>query len=78
MSSKKQTAVEWLEEPLLHILTHQQQMQVIGLFQQALAIEKEQIKDAWLSAWKDSMLDPLEDKFYEPEAEQYYNETYGN
>lgn len=37
---------------------------------------KQQIKDAWLSAWKDSMLNPLEDKYYEPEAEQYYNETF--
>ncbi len=38
--------------------------------------EKAQIKDAWLSAWKDSMLEPLEDKFYEPEAEEYFKETY--
>jgi len=43
----KQTAVEWLQEPLEHILTHEQQMQVIGLFQQAKAMEKEQIVDAF-------------------------------
>ena len=42
----------------------------------AKEMEKEQIKDAWLSAWKDSMINPLEDKYYEPEAEQYYNETF--
>ena len=44
---KKQTAIEWLQESLEHILTHEQQMQVIGLFQQALAMEKEQIVDAF-------------------------------
>ena len=43
-----------------------------------LPIEKQQIIDVWLSAWKDSMLNPLEDKYYQPEAEQYYNETYGD
>ena len=74
----KQTAIEWLEESLEHILTHEQQMQVIGLFQQAKEIEKEQITDAWLSAWKDSMINPLENKYYQPEAEQYYNETFKN
>ena len=74
----KQTAVEWLEKQFVKLET------TIGvhgimyeLIEQAKAMEKEQIKDAWLSAWKDSMLDPLENKFYEPEAEQYYNEKYG-
>ena len=41
-----------------------------------LETEKQQISNAWLSAWKDSMLNPLEDKYYQPEAEQYFNETY--
>ena len=44
---------------------------------QAKELEKQQIIDAWLSAWKDSVMYPLEDKYYKPEAEQYYNETYG-
>ena len=70
----KQTAVEWLEEPLLNILTHQQQMQVIGLFHQALAMEKEQMKDAVLD---DVLNENMKKKFAE-RFEQYYNETYGN
>lgn len=69
MDAKKMTAVEWLEEPLLHILTHQQQMQVIGLFQQAKAMEKEQIMDAYRAD-----MYPCSDE----DAEQYYTSTYGN
>ena len=72
----KQTAVEWLIEQLTPSISLQQK-HIDEYKKQAKEMEKEQIKDAWLSAWKDSMLNPLEDKFYEPEAEQYYNETYG-
>lgn len=68
----KQTAIEWLIDELDY--------ETISKFnfklEKAKEMEKEQIIDAWLSAWKDSMLNPLEDKYYQPEAEQYYNETY--
>lgn len=47
------------------------------ILHQALQIEKEQIINAFVSASKDSCIDPLKDKYYEPEAEQYYNENYG-
>jgi len=41
---KNKTAVEWLQEALEDtILTHEQIMQTIGLFEQAKAMEKEQI-----------------------------------
>lgn len=82
----KQTAVQWLEDKFQKFLSYYEGnhkaepytiQELSNDFEQAKAMEKEQIKDAWLSAWKDSMLDPLEDKYYEPEAEQYYNETYG-
>ena len=73
----KQTALKWLENNLIfdpwaeeHFKYNEECWEI------AKAMEKEQIQDAWLSAWKDSMLNPLEDKYYEPEAEQYYNETY--
>jgi len=39
----KQTAVEFLQECLSIHLNHKQQMQFEGLFQQAKAMEKEQI-----------------------------------
>ena len=40
----KQTAVEFLQECLSSHLTHEQQMQFEGLFQQAKEMEKEQEK----------------------------------
>lgn len=37
----KQTPVEWLQQSLSNHLTHEQQMQFEGLFQQAMGMEKE-------------------------------------
>ena len=73
MSSKKQTAVEWLQEPLLNILTHQQQMQVIGLLHQALAMEKEQIIDAFGVGCQ---VESTRLIGYQDIADDYYNETF--
>jgi len=82
----KQTAVEWLIEQIKEYdFSPRDNTFLIEIpswilkenIKQAKEMEKEQIKDAWLSAWKDSMINPLEDKYYEIEAEQYYNETYG-
>jgi hypothetical protein len=62
----KQTAVEWLQQALEHtILTHEQIMQTIGLFEQAKEMEKEQIIEAYETSHISMMT-----------AEQYYNETY--
>jgi hypothetical protein len=74
----KQTAVDWLEHELIKRGVIRRGFMIPdNIFNQAKAMEKEQIMDAWLSAWKDSMINPLEDKYYEPESEQYYNEEYG-
>jgi hypothetical protein len=70
---KIMTAVEWFIQQICGEHTEAWKEEI----QQALIMEKEQIKYAWLSAWKDSMIQPLEDKYYMIEAEQYYNETYG-
>jgi hypothetical protein len=40
------TAVEFLQEALSIHLTHEQEMQFIGLFQQVLEMEKQQIEKA--------------------------------
>jgi hypothetical protein len=72
------TAVEKLEAMVETKLSQPMSANFKELFDQAKEIEKQQIKDAWLSAWKDSMINPLADKYYEPEAEQYYNETFKN
>ena len=69
------TAVEWLEEKLIEAGLQFTKGEALEI-EQAKEMEKKQIIDAWLSAWKDSMFNPLEDKYYQPEAEQYYNETF--
>jgi hypothetical protein len=71
----KQTAVEWLVEKLKEngVSFWQEEIEMI---EEAKEIEKEQIKISWVSAWQDSMVNPLEYKYYEPEAEQYYKETF--
>ena len=88
MANKQQTAVETLIEQLLQIRdtigmnTKQNRfargrvVDCIIKAREALQMERQQIKDAWINAWKDSMLEPLDDKFYEPEADEYYNETF--
>ena len=62
----KPTAVEWLEAELKKL----PMVNVTEVFQQAKAMEKEQIIDAF----KHGELPPL---FVNLNAEEYYNETYG-
>ena len=63
----KQTAVEWLEKKLIesgvNLLSEE-----VEFIQQAKAMEKEQIMEAWIAT--DNELQRIA-------AEQYYNETYG-
>jgi hypothetical protein len=68
----KQTAVEWLHEQLLKILIDNQIQQTDYLFEQAKAMEKEQIKDAYNS--DRDLLSRIEDG---SAFNEYYNETYG-
>ena len=62
----KQTAVEWLQQALEDtILTHEQIMQTIGLFEQAKEIEKQQIMDAYDAGWSDGVHSiDLNDEYY--------------
>jgi len=61
----KQTAVEWLKEQLLKKDVY---TSTTELFEQAKAMEKEQIMDAYRTRW----INYLPDK----DSEQYYNETF--
>jgi hypothetical protein len=70
-----QTSVDYLWKSLLEC-GFKEIENVEGFYYKAKEINKEEIKKSWLAAWKDSMINPLEDNYYEPEAEQYYNETY--
>ena len=68
----RQTAVEWLQEGLETILSHEQQMQAIGLFEQAKEMEKQQMCQFAFD---------YQDEFFNNgkvlPIEQYYNQTYG-
>jgi hypothetical protein len=62
----KQTAVDWLQQALEDtILTHEQIMQTVGLFEQAKEMEKEQIMDAYDAGWSDGVHSiDLNDEYY--------------
>lgn len=66
---KQLTAVEWLVEQICGDHTSEWQEQI----NQAKAMEKEQIKDAFVECWKSNVTDGVECKL---DAEQYYTETY--
>jgi hypothetical protein len=69
----KQTAVEWLVNELnqkIDFIPMDKWDIIRDIVQQALAMEKEQIIDAWKNA------EGYNDLTNENLAEQYYNETY--
>ncbi len=70
----KQTAVEWFFDKLKN---HEIQAEHFELYQQAKAMEKEQMIKAHLEGWSDAY-DYLQDNGNKParQAEEYYNETY--
>ena len=65
------TAVQWLLEQTMYMRSTKWP----DIVEQALEMEKEQIKDAFVQCWKANIPDGIECKL---DAEQYYNETYGN
>jgi len=60
------TAIEYVQRVIYIHLTHEEQMQFEGLFQQAKAMEKEQI----IETYNEGALDGLQ------LGEQYYNFVY--
>lgn len=69
MVNKNLTAVQWLHQIVMSHLSHEKQMQLEGLFQQAEQIEKEQIMSAWLAGFEET-------RPYVDHSEDYYKETY--
>jgi hypothetical protein len=67
----KQTAVEWLQERLLLSLSDELKS-LNGFFVIAKEMEKEQIKEAYMSALPYG----LEYTHYDKYANKYYNEVY--
>ena len=66
-----ESSVEWLQWALEHtILTPEQTMQSIGLFEQAKEMHKEEITQAWKKG------DGQFDKVAEEMSLEYYNNTF--
>lgn len=68
------TAVEWLESELDWLTNYMMEEHKEQLFNQAKEMEKEQIKDAWLSGQDDGATICTPNQHYPDE--DYYNETY--
>jgi hypothetical protein len=68
----KQTAVEWLNEAINNKLKSQLGPSFIDLFDEAKAMEKEQIEDAYEEGATDEY-----DPFDFNSGRKYYNSTYG-
>ena len=71
------TAVEFLYAALSLHFTQEQEMQFIGLFQQALEMEKQQIIKAYQQGVTEEYGDTL-DFSNCSDAEDYYNNRYEN
>ena len=69
----KQTAVEWFQDQIIKIVNGTCELSEIQIFEQAKAMEQEQIIDAFVECWKENMPEGYECK---QSAEQYYNETF--
>ena len=67
MSSKNQTAVEWLQEAMSKKLSSEIGPYFLDLFENAKAMEKEQIEWAYLQAYNDCSLGRFSD------SEKYYS-----
>jgi hypothetical protein len=74
MSSKNQTAVEWLQEAMSKKLSSEIGPYFLDLFEQAKAMEKEQI----IVAYRDGRTDQQTrvPKFYNRSSAIYYTSTY--
>jgi hypothetical protein len=69
----QQTAVEWLQEVIINHLSHEQQMQVEGLFQQAKQMEADKIVIAYETGWVNGDL-----KKAPRRGSDYYDQTFKN
>ena len=76
MSNKKQTAVEWLVDRIIQDKNHNDISKKVWeeLFEQAKAMEKEQIENAY----KIGKIEANMPKEFNVKGEQYYKENYEN
>lgn len=64
----KQTAVEWLEQEFIALQNYT--VNELGLFSKAKEMEKQQIKDAYWSSYKEGQYSG------DKTADEYYNEIF--
>ena len=77
MSNNKQSSVEWLQLVLVDtILTHEQVMQTIGLFEQAKEMHMNEICDAHYEGQKSDRLSFTWDDHPEYWRCEYYLDTF--
>ena len=77
MSNNKQSSVEWLQLVLVDtILTHEQVMQTIGLFEQAKEMHMNEICDAHYEGQKSDRLSFTWDDHPEYWSCEYYLDTF--
>jgi hypothetical protein len=72
MSNGKQTAVEWLAE-----VYSAQGSIFLMQFEGAIAMEREQIEDAYCNGVIDGVGEVLNRDTIKPDADNYYENTYG-
>lgn len=77
--SNKQSSIEWLAQQLY------EQMEMCGdggvydkIIKQAKVLHEQEICQTYIDAIKEYMIDPLGDTLYRIDAEEYYNETFGD
>ena len=73
----KQSSVEWLEQQF-QIIIEKNNIELEKIWQQLKAMHRKEIEDAYIQSMKDNMIAPLDFEVYKPEAEEYYNETFGD
>ncbi len=77
MSDKKESSIEWLQWAFEHtILTHEQIMQTIGLFEQAKAMHKDEIEEAYGHGQNNGYM-YANQRAITISKDNYFNQTFG-
>ena len=70
----KQTSIEWLYQEITKKSVNDQSHNVLKIYEQAKELHKQEIIDAYRDGRSDQQSD--EGRFYNRNANYYYNETY--
>ena len=78
MSNKKQSSLEFFAKMLVEQgLLYTNDFENLITYQKAKAMHQKEVEDAYIQSMKDNMIAPLDFEVYKPEADEYYNETFG-